>query len=161
MHVIQADGDLTVKMKLQSLKIKDELQDSLSVTPHYLAVSVLKDEILSTSGLFDSDGKDVSSECAEDDDNFKDALPDFMSQIDAGNYLQNMNLDQQERMEMASDWESLITFCNEKEIEKDKGSSLEVFYEAEGSDQSDFISVAFSTRSSVSPDYDGVDTQVL
>lgn len=160
MHVIQADGDLTVKMKLHFLKIMDELQGCLSMTPHYLAVSVLKDEISTSSGSFDSHGKDASVGYAEDDDSFMDALSDFMCQTEAGNYLQNKNFDQQGLTGIASDLESGKTFLQEKEIEKGKGIPLEVYYEAEGSDHSDFISVTFSTRSSVSLDYDGIDTQV-
>ncbi|XP_028786889.1 uncharacterized protein LOC114742843 [Neltuma alba] len=160
-HVIQADGDLTVKMKLHSLRIKDELQGCLSVVPHYLAISVLKDEALSiSSGLRDSYGKDVSVRYAEDDHSFKDALSDFIYQTDADNYLQNMNVDQRGLKGITSDLESLKTMVLEKEFEKGKDTPLEVCYEAEGSDHSDFISVTFLMRSSLSPDYDGIDTQM-
>ncbi|KAI4344734.1 hypothetical protein L6164_011925 [Bauhinia variegata] len=138
-HVILADGDLAVKMKLHSLKIKDELQGRLSAAPHYLALSVVKNETLSTcSGSFDSYGKDMPVRFPEDDDRFKDAFSEFWSQSDAGNYLQNTYLDQEELM----------------------GVGAEEFHEAEGSDNSDFVSVIFSTKSSGSPDYDGIDTQM-
>lgn len=162
MHVVLADGDLTVKMKLHSLKIKDELQGRLSVAPRYLAVSVLKNEALSSStGTFDSHGKDVLLGIPDDDDSFMDALSEFISQTDGGYCLHNMNLDQQGLMGIASDFESLEGLINEKEIEKGKGTPREVYYEAEGSDTSNFVSVSFSTLSSGSPDYDGIDTQVL
>lgn len=134
---------MTVKIKLHSLKIKDELQGRLSVAPSYLAVSVLKSEILS-SDQFDSHGKEMSH---DDDDSFTDALSEFISQTDGGYCLHNMDLDQQG---IASDLESL-----------EKGTPREVYYEAEGIDLSHFVSVCFTTRSSGSPDYDGIDTQVL
>ncbi|KAI4335042.1 hypothetical protein L6164_013726 [Bauhinia variegata] len=138
-HVILADGDLTVKTKLHSLKIKDELQGRLSAAPHYLALSVVKNETLSTcSGSFDSHGKDMQIGVPEDDDSFKDALSEFFCQPDTGNYLENMDLDQEELI----------------------GVDAEEFYEAEGGEISDFVSVIFSRRSSDSPDYDGIDTQM-
>ncbi|XP_027330645.1 uncharacterized protein LOC113846496 isoform X2 [Abrus precatorius] len=156
-HVVLAGSDLTVKMKLHSLKIKDELQGHLSVAPRYLAVSVLKSETLSSSsGWFDSHGKDVFP---DDDDDFTDALSEFMSQSDGGN-LHNMDLDQQGLMGVASDFESLESIIHEKEIERGKGTPREEYYEAEGSDTSNFVSVTFTTRSSCSPDYDGIDTQM-
>lgn len=162
MNVILADGDLTVKMKLHSLKIKDELLGRLSGAPRYLAVSVLKNETLSfSSGSFDSHGKDVSRGFPDDDDSFMDALSEFISQADGGNHLHNMDLDQQGLMGIAPDFVSLENLIHEKEIEKGKSTPHEVYYEAEGSDNSNFVSVSFSTRSSGSPDYDGIDTQVI
>jgi len=158
-HVILADSDLTVKMKLHSLKIKDELQGRLSVSPHYLAVSVLKNETLCSSS--DSHGKDNSLGIPDDDDSFMDALSDFISQTDGGHSLHNMELDQQGLMGIASDFESLESLIHEKEIENGNSTPHEEYYEAEGSDTSNFVSMSFSTRSPGSPDYDGIDTQVL
>lgn len=162
MHLIHADGDLTVKMKLHSLKIKDELQGRVSVGEHYLAVSVLKNETPSTcSDSLNSHGKDVPVGLPEDDDSFMDALSEFRSQQDAGNYMHNMSLDQQGLVGIPPDFESLKTFIQEKGVEEGHGTPCEVYYEIEGVDNLDFISVTFSTRSSGSPDYDGIDTQVL
>jgi len=147
-QVLLADGDLTVKMKLHSLKIKDELQSRLSVVPCYLAVSVLTNET-SSSDMFDSHGKDLFH---DDDDCFTDALSDFIAHTDGGH---------QELVGIASDFESLESIIHEKDIELVKGTPREVYYEAQGSDTSNFVSVSFTTRSSASPDYDGIDTQVL
>ncbi|XP_020230234.1 uncharacterized protein LOC109811015 [Cajanus cajan] len=147
-HVLLADGDLTVKMKLHSLKIKDELQGRLSVAPCYLAVSVLKSETLYAES-FDSRGKEVFH---DDDDSFTDALSEFISHTDGGYCLHNMDLDQQGLMGIASDFESLESIMHEK------GTPHEVYYEAEGT--SNFVSVSFTTRSSSSPFYDGIDTQM-
>ncbi|KAJ7955294.1 calcium-dependent lipid-binding family protein [Quillaja saponaria] len=157
-HVTRADGDLTVKMKLHSLKIKDELQGRIFRGPQYLAISVLKNESIFTShGTFDSHGKDISVGFLEDDDSFKDALADFVPVADESNFSQNMDLDQYGLMGLSSDFESPETLT---EFRKGNGISCDVFYEAEGSDNSDFVSVTFSTRSSGSPDYDGIDTQM-
>ncbi|KAK7291737.1 hypothetical protein RIF29_07114 [Crotalaria pallida] len=160
-NVILADGDLTVKMKLHSLKIKDELLGCLSGDPRYLAVSVLKNETMSSSpDSFDSHGKDVSIGIPDDDDSFMDALSEFISQADGGNHLLNEDLEQQGLVGIASDFESLENLIHEKEIEKGKSTPREVYYEAEGSEHSNFVSVSFSTRSSGSPDYDGIDTEM-
>ncbi|KAK1391162.1 hypothetical protein POM88_019340 [Heracleum sosnowskyi] len=43
-HVVRCEGDLTVKVKLHSLKIKDKLQASSNLSPQYLACSVQKDD---------------------------------------------------------------------------------------------------------------------
>ena len=132
------------------------------MAPRYLAVSVLKNDTLSSSsGSFDSHGKDASLGFPDDDDSFMDALSDFISQADGGNCLHNMDLDQQGLMGIASDFESLENLINEKEIDKGRSTPNEIYYEAEGSDNSNFVSVSFATRSSGSPDYDGIDTQVL
>ncbi|MCD7461320.1 hypothetical protein HAX54_045890 [Datura stramonium] len=81
-RVLHSEGDLSVKMKLHSLKIKDELQDSIEAT------------------------------------------------------------------------------TPEKELTKGKKSCYDIFYEALGSDDSDFVSLTFTTRHPDSPDYDGIDTQM-
>ncbi|XP_019418850.1 PREDICTED: uncharacterized protein LOC109329610 isoform X2 [Lupinus angustifolius] len=160
-NVILADGDLTVKMKLHSLKIKDELLGCLSGAPRYLAVSVLKNETVSSSpGSFDSHGKDATLEFPEDDDSFMDALSEFISQADGGNHVHDMDLDQQGLLGISTDFESLENLIHEKEIDTGKSTPHEIYYEAEGSDHSNFVSVSFSTRSSGSPDYDGIDTQM-
>ncbi|CAL5415223.1 unnamed protein product [Camellia sinensis] len=81
-HVIRLEGDLTVKMKLHSLKIKDELQGSLSSGPKYLACSVLKtDPLFASPSTLDPLVKEVPAVISEEDDIFKDASPDFMMSI--------------------------------------------------------------------------------
>lgn len=100
---------------------------------------------------------------SENDDIFKDALPDFMSLSDIGIYSPNIDVGHCETMVDMSDpslFESAEAFSHEKDLGKGKGISGEIYYEAEGSDNLDFVSVTFSTRSSGSPGYDGVDTQV-
>ncbi|KAL5541456.1 hypothetical protein UlMin_009166 [Ulmus minor] len=141
-HMIQCEGDLTVKMKLHSLKIRDELQGCLSKSPQYLACSVLKnDSVVSSSDVIDPHGTQMPGLLNEDDDTFTDALPDFASLSDAG-----------------IDSAKVLTY--EKDLAMGKGISSEIFYEAEGGDHSDFVSVIFFTRSPSSPDYNGIDTQL-
>ncbi|WVZ12338.1 hypothetical protein V8G54_016868 [Vigna mungo] len=155
-QVLRADGDLTVKLKLHSLKIKDELQSRLSVSPSYLAVSVLTNETLS-SDMFDSHGKELFH---DDDDCFTDALSDFIAQTDGGHGLHNIDLDHRGLVRVASDFESLESTIHENDIELIKGTPREIYYEAQGSDTANFVSVSFITRSSASPHYDGIDTQM-
>lgn len=135
MHVVRCEGDLTVKLKLHSLKIKDELQASLISSPQYLACSVQKDDHSSASlGNLEPQKNELLS--TEEYDIFKDASPDFLSSTDseAGN------------------------------VDKDLAeisNSADVYYEAEDVENSQFVSLTFLTRTSNSPDYDGVDSQVL
>ena len=144
-----------VKTKLHSLKIKDELQGRLSGNPQYLACSVLKnDSSLESHQTCDPHGNEMCGVHPDDDDTFKDALPEFMSLTDSGALSQYMD------MKDASGFESAEVLIHEKDLVKGKGLSGEIFYEAQGGDDLDFVSVAFSTGGSGSPVYDGVDTQV-
>lgn len=151
-------------MKLHSLKIKDELQGRLSLSPQYLACSVEKnDKSPDFNGTFDAHAREMPIVLPEEDDIFKDALPDFMSLSEASICSQNIDMDDCGMMRDVRDpaQSGFAEACSlDKDLRKGKGISSEVFYEAEGSDYSDFVSVAFLTRSSGSPDYDGVDTQV-
>lgn len=135
-HVIRWQGDLTVKMKLHSLKVKDELQGSSDSSPQYLACSVQRDDdSYSSRNILDPhENEPLSTE----DDDFKDALSDFLSFPDSA--------------------DALIT---EKDLGKGRSNSADVFYEAQDVDDSNFVSLSFSTRNTASPDYDGIDTQVL
>lgn len=137
MHVVRCEGDLTVKVKLHSLKIKDELQASSNLSPQYLACSVQKDDdsLASLSGVEPQENEPLPT---EDDDIFKDALPDFSSFYDSA--------------------ESIIS---ERDTVVGRTNSADVFYEAEDIEDSHFVSLTFLTRNTSSPDYDGVDSQVL
>lgn len=152
MHIISLDGDLTVKMKLHSLKIKDELQGCLSETPQYLACSVLKnDDLLNSQDACDAPEMDVSTVLPEEDDTFTDALTEFMSVTDTS---PGAGKDHDDFLPT----EALI---RKHDLVQEKGIASEIFYEAEGGDSSDFVSLIFSTRSYNSSDYDGIDMQVL
>lgn len=154
MHIISLDGDLTVKMKLHSLKIKDELQGCLSKTPQYLACSVLKnDDLLNSHDACDTPGMDVSMVLLEEDDTFTDALTEFMSVTDADFCSPGAGKDRDDFLPS----EALI---RKHDLIQEKGIASEIFYEAEGDDSLDFVSLIFSTRSYNSPDYDGIDMQV-
>ncbi|ONK67151.1 uncharacterized protein A4U43_C06F16540 [Asparagus officinalis] len=161
-NVLRLGGDLTVKMKLHSLKIRDELQRCLSMTPQYLVCSVHSENSKpSTSRMFELSDKGRNTLLLEEDDSFKDALPDFMSVSDQSFYSQTP--------ELACDPPSPSTrehyagggyddaLCQDKDQVKGK---TEVFYEAADSDLPDFVAVTFVTRSPGSPLYDGIDTQM-
>lgn len=138
MRVLHSEGDLTVKMKLHSLKINDELQRSLCSGPQYLACSVLVDHgAASCPDPLEPHGKELPLMVIEEDDIFKDALPDFLAFTD-----------------------SAEATTPEKELLRGRSVLGDIFYEALGSDDSDFVSLTFITRTPDSPDYDGIDTQV-
>lgn len=137
-RVLHSEGDLAVKMKLHSLKIKDELQGSLCPGPQYLACSVLMDHGASScSDPLEPHGKEPPLTDIDEDDIFKDALPDFLSFTD-----------------------SIEATTPEKELSRGRSLASDIFYEALGSDDSDFVSLTFATRHPDSPDYDGIDTQM-
>lgn len=163
--MIRWEGDLTVKMKLHSLKIRDELQGRLSTRPQYLACSVLRcDNVFSPAGLIDPNGKEMSAALHEENDTFTDALPEFLSLSDTGVYLQFLDVAACRSTGHISDsagFEFAEALFHEDDLVKGRVVSDEIFYEAEGSNYSDFVSVVFSMRSPSSHDYDGIDTQVL
>ncbi|XP_048235070.1 uncharacterized protein LOC8261314 isoform X2 [Ricinus communis] len=156
-YLTRSEGDLTVKMKLHSLKIKDELQGRLLTSPQYLACSVLKnDKPPAFPSPPDPKGRDMLAVPHDDDDTFKDALPDFLSISDTGFHSPRMEVS----MSDSSEFQCAEALIHEQELLQGKSISNEVFYEAQGGDSLDFVSVTFSTRSSSSPDYDGIDTQM-
>ncbi|KAD5802908.1 hypothetical protein E3N88_14268 [Mikania micrantha] len=137
MYVASCEGDLTVRMNLHMLKIKDELQNS-STGPHYLACSVSENyRSLDPTSTTNPQVEEVSVGLAEDDDAFTDALTDFISLSD-----------------------SVEALVNEKDHGKARGNSGDIYFEAEGIDDSDFISLTFLKRTPQSPDYDGTDAQM-
>ncbi|XP_022721975.1 uncharacterized protein LOC111279261 isoform X3 [Durio zibethinus] len=153
--MISCGSDLMVKTKLHSLKIKDELQGRLSGNPEYLACSVLKnDSSLESHRTYDLHGNEMSWVHPDDDDTFKDALPEFMFLTDSDALSQYMD------MKDTFGFESAKVLIHENDLVQEKGLSGEIFYEAQGGDDLDFVSVTFSRRGSGSPVYDGIDTQM-
>lgn len=137
MYVATCEGDLTLRMNLHLLKIKDELQCS-STGPSYLACSVVeKYRSLDHTSIANPQVEEVLVSMNEEDDAFTDALTDFMSLPDAV--------------------EALV---HEKDLGKARGNSGDIFFEAESIDDSDFVSLTFLKRTPQSPDYDGIDAQV-
>ncbi|XP_038986983.1 uncharacterized protein LOC103722332 isoform X2 [Phoenix dactylifera] len=163
-NLLRSGGDLTVKTKLHSLKIKDELQGRLSSFPQYLACSVLNDNLKADSCCtFDLDENELQNFFLEEDDSFKDALTDFMSTPDRSFNMQNLdwtcssmtNLDACERY-------AGVNYTDVGNHDKDqvKGRISEIFYEARDNSVSDFVAVTFLTLSPDSLLYDGIDTQM-
>ncbi|KAL0340597.1 UNVERIFIED_CONTAM: hypothetical protein Sradi_4576500 [Sesamum radiatum] len=114
----------------------DELQGSVSTHSQYLACSVSMDQHSpSSANILEPQEKDLFEVTVDEDDTFKDALPDFLTLHDSAE-------------------------IHEKDLSKGKTISNDIFYVAVSSDDSDFVSVTFLTRNPGSPDYDGIDTQV-
>lgn len=163
-HIVCLESDLTVKMKLHSLDIIDELQGSLSSNPQYLAYSVQKNTSLNISShMLDAQDMEASAVVPEEDDIFKDALQDFASLTDPG--LPSLLVDMAQCMRAVNDMESAGVGCAdvfplETDMTKGKGICGDIFYEAQDIDKSDFVSVIFSTKNPGSPDYVGIDTEM-
>ncbi|CAI0626123.1 unnamed protein product [Linum tenue] len=158
LYLIHSLGDLTVKMKLHSLKITDKLQGYPSINPQYLLCSVVKnDKPIASPRTPVPQGSDMSVDGYDDNDTFADALPDFLNLSDS---IYSPRLDMSHPVAVSdvcgpSDFDS----AEENALQR-KCISSEIFYEALADDHVDFVSVVFSTRSSASPDYDGIDTQM-
>ncbi|XP_044485071.1 uncharacterized protein LOC123210663 isoform X2 [Mangifera indica] len=163
-HLISLDGDLGVKMNLHSLKIKDALQDRQSANQQYLAYSVLKkDDLLTPHGTCDTLEKESSVVHKEEDDTFTDALPEFLTVTEMDVYSPKVDTSPSSMingMNHSDEFESAEALIHENDLIQGKGISSEIFYEAQGGESSDFVSVAFSMRSSSSPDYQGIDMQM-
>lgn len=161
-HLISSESGLTVRTKLHSLKIKDELQQQQSGSAQYLAYSVLKNEDIQESlGTCDSFDKEMPVGHADDEDAYTDALPEFLSPTEPGtpdmDMIQcSMMMDSDEHVGL----EDTEGGFHEKDTSQGKSLCDEVFYEVQGGEFSDFVSVVFLTRSSSSHDYNGIDTQV-
>lgn len=152
-----------MKMKLHSLKIKDELQGRLSLTPQYLACSVLKENNMNSHSCgFDISERGRSSFLLDEDDSFKDALPDFLSVSDQSFYSQTHELICDMSSADLCKYYAGIGHADASNCDKDQVNGLvgEVFYEVSESNIPDFVAVTFITRSPGSPLYDGTDTQV-
>ena len=164
MYIVCWEGDLTVKTKLHSLKIKDELQCRLSSSSQYLACSVQgNDHLFASPRNLDPPGNGLPMAQPEEDDIFNDALQDFMSLHDQESDLQHMDMARPVQMEDVTNFmevDSDVPLIQEMDPGKGKGSSSEIFFEAQDSGNSDFVSVTFLKRNPGSPDYDGIDTQV-
>uniref|UniRef100_A0A7N0UXF0 PH domain-containing protein n=1 Tax=Kalanchoe fedtschenkoi TaxID=63787 RepID=A0A7N0UXF0_KALFE len=164
-HITRLEGDLTIKTKLHSLKIIDELQGCLSEHPHYLAYSVLKSDYIKESSISHEFHERVASPLhAEDDDMFTDALPDFTCLPDQVVCSPRVDDQLPGRTEYDSEFsilEAAEALIYENDSGKGKGSSGDIFYEAQGNNNNlDFVSFSFSTRSPSSLDYHGIDTQM-
>ncbi|XP_044499300.1 uncharacterized protein LOC123220770 isoform X3 [Mangifera indica] len=163
-HLISLDGDLGIKMKLHSFKVKDELQDSQSTNPHYLACSVLrKDDLLTPDAPFDTHEEEISVAHTEEDDIFTDALQEFLSVTDTDFHTSKADTSQSsmiDGMNHSGEFESAEALIHENDLIQGRGISSEIFYEAQGGESLDFVSVAFSMRSSSSPYYCGIDMQM-
>ncbi|XP_020520361.1 uncharacterized protein LOC18430003 [Amborella trichopoda] len=166
LNLVHWGGDLTVKMKLHSLKIKDELQGRFSGSIKYLACSVLKDDTVNAH-CGSPRGAELSKPMLEDDDNFKDALPEFSMPNLGFNSLNNLEMPSSEFSDpidiagccgTSSPMNSFI-FHDSGQV-RGKYISGEVFYEAQDSDISDFVSVSLLTRHPGSPKYSGTDMQM-
>jgi len=155
-NVVQSSRGLSVKTKLHSLKIMDELQGRLSMTSKYLVCSVINESVGATSSDTLDKGGDLSI-FPVDEDPFMDALTDFTPD-------QNSNPDDCQIPNFISD-------ANEyNEIGSKDGSCFdgdeqnakptEIFYEAQDSNVADFVVLTFLSRSPDSCLYDGIDSQM-
>ncbi|XP_062223332.1 uncharacterized protein LOC133922148 [Phragmites australis] len=156
-NVVQSSCGLSVKTKLHSLKIKDELQGLFSMSSKYLACSVINESVEATcSGIPDKEG-DLSS-FSVDEDSFMDALTDFtpyQSFYPHDNEIpSNLSSETNEYTETSS--KDGLWFDGDQQ----KVKPTEIFYEAQDNNATDFVVLTFLNRSPDSCLYDGIDSQM-
>ncbi|XP_078433928.1 calcium-dependent lipid-binding family protein isoform X2 [Wolffia australiana] len=154
-NLVRSEAELSVKMKLHSLKIKDELQACLSGHPQFLACSTLKDNINRQGSLgLQHHDRVFSNFLLEEGESFGDALSDFVTTSDLSPRMCGS--------EVGDMWYGMdFTEFSIEEKEWAKGKTpREIFYEAQDETLADFIAVSFLTRSADSPKYDDIDTRM-
>ncbi|XP_015689233.1 uncharacterized protein LOC102707936 [Oryza brachyantha] len=156
-NVVQSSRGLSVKTKLHSLKIKDELQGRLSTSSNYLACSVINDNLETVdSSTPDEEGHPKSFSVEED--SFMDALADFTPD-------QSPNLHDLEIPSSSISDPDVHTELSLKDSlyfdgDQQKVKPTEVFYEAQDNSVNDFVVLTFLTRTPDSCLYDGIDSQM-
>ena len=157
-NVVQSSRGLSVKTKLHSLKIKDELQGRLSMSSNYLACSVINDN-LETVDSSSPDEEDHRKSFSVEEDSFMDALTDFTP--DQSPNLQDLEIpsnsifDPDGHTQLSS--KDGLSFDGDQQ----KVKPTEVFYEAQDNNINDFVVLTFLTRTPDSWLYDGIDSQVI
>ncbi|XP_062219043.1 uncharacterized protein LOC133918926 [Phragmites australis] len=156
-NVVQSSRGLSVKTKLHSLKIKDELQGRISKSSKYLACSVINESVEATcSGTPDKEG-DLST-FSVDEDFFMDALTDFTPDQSSNPHdheiPSNLISDTNEYTETVS--KDGLCFDGDQQ----KVKPTEIFYEAQDNNVTDFVVLTFLSRSPDSCLYDGIDSQM-
>uniref|UniRef100_A0A0E0NER2 C2 domain-containing protein n=1 Tax=Oryza rufipogon TaxID=4529 RepID=A0A0E0NER2_ORYRU len=156
-NVVQSSRGLSVKTKLHSLKIKDELQGRLSMSSNYLACSVINDN-LETVDSSSPDEEDHRKSFSVEEDSFMDALTDFTP--DQSPNLQDLEIpsnsifDPDGHTQLSS--KDGLSFDGDQQ----KVKPTEVFYEAQDNNINDFVVLTFLTRTPDSCLYDGIDSQM-
>eukprot|EP01018_Ginkgo_biloba_P025446 Gb_15429 [translate_table: standard] len=166
-NLIQQDNEFSVGMKLHSLKIEDKLQGHVSANCKYVARSVLKND---GEDLYEETLKKCSRDSAmkmlDEEEYFKDALPDFSTLSDlVSNPQSNFNSLLTTPREVSSDFTTSIAISKNEPnwglpLGKEEALMGSIFEDAEEEEASDFVSVTFVTRQPDSPNYDGTDTQM-
>lgn len=165
-NLVCVKDDLNVKMKLHSLKVKDELQSWHSASVQYMACSVLKNKGSSSSFVLDSNSDEIPITVMEEDDVYRDALPEFLHTTDHIFYSHSLDTPRGTKhgllnlspRSFAADFYETLHF--DKEMLDGKKIFNEDFCDTHDIEESDFVSVTFTTRSCGSLFYDGIDTQV-
>ncbi|XP_031479692.1 uncharacterized protein LOC116250249 isoform X3 [Nymphaea colorata] len=156
-NVVNWGGDLTVNTKLHCLQIKDEFQGRLSGATKYLARSVLQksdDDVVRSCDITDPSCPEV----VDEDDVFRDALPDFVANPEQSFYLQRNH----EISCLVPFSSEVVDIAGNQDEDKVKLKNLhgEMFYEAQDDTLSDFVVVTFLTRHPGSLIYEGIDVQM-
>ncbi|KAM3227150.1 hypothetical protein ACQJBY_059203 [Aegilops geniculata] len=169
-NVVQSSRGLSVKTKLHSLKIKDELHGRLSMSTKYLVCSVInedlesfpkknedlesfpkKNEDLPPEGSFTPDMEDHPKSFSVEEDSFMDALTDFTSD-------QSFNLPDHDIPSNSMSDLNEYTLCFDGDQQNLKPT--EIFYEAQDNNVTDFVVLTFMSRTPDSCLYDGIDSQM-
>ncbi|XP_024542530.1 uncharacterized protein LOC9648284 isoform X1 [Selaginella moellendorffii] len=137
-NLLQRPYDMKIAVKLHSLKIEDKLQGSVSQSCRYVARSVLSKTFVGAE-----EPQEPEAPKPDDDEQFKDAQPDF------GGF-------SEEAVKLVLSWQP--DQANFLEI---WGSLDQLSEKAEGSEASDFVKVILVLRETESSEYVDTDTQMI
>uniref|UniRef100_A0ACD5YZI2 Uncharacterized protein n=1 Tax=Avena sativa TaxID=4498 RepID=A0ACD5YZI2_AVESA len=160
-NVVQSSRGLSVKTKLHSLKIKDELQGRLSMSTKYLVCSVINEDLESVpkkkedmecEGSCRPDGEGQPKSFSVEEDSFMDALADFTPD-------QSSNLHDLDTPSNSMSDVNDYTLCYD-DGDQQKVKHTEIFYEAQDNNVTDFVVLTFLSRTPDSCLYDGIDSQM-
>lgn len=159
-NLIQQENDLTVRMTLHSLRIEDKLQGHVSTTCKYIACSVLENDSQDPDEeIINKCSTELAENISEEDEFFKDALPDFSCPSDFSSIPQSIlsSSPSTPKQNPSHDFGTPLTSSKYELFDWNLPVGGEKTKEE---DVSDFVSVTFVTRQPNSPHYDGTDTQM-
>jgi len=134
------------------------------MSPQYMACSVMNDEHRTGGSSTPDLEKDLSNFSVEDDDSFKDALPEFSPTTDQSFYLHNFDMARNLMHSPADSCEVDAIVGQSDLLRHDRDEvkrKCDIFYEARDNTVNDFVSLTFLTRRPDSHLYDNIDMQVI
>ncbi|CAM6102066.1 unnamed protein product [Calypogeia fissa] len=165
--VLQRRYDMLIGVKLHSLKIEDRLQGPVGPSCHYIARSVISSRSFKLDPNEDGDSssslaiQEASSE--DDDDQFDDALQDFGRESPEQSPSSSFHHTSSAKLGVSKSIYQGLPHWGLDPLSAIKAEALleEIFSQREEVEVSDFVKMRIAFRHKESPDYNGIDTQII